>query len=384
MMLSLALVPPDRAIAGTVPTDDDVVLAVLPTTLAQHREFASLRQHVTSEPRDVSATLQLVRLYLDADADSGDASYLDRAENLLSAWPTRAAAQPTEILMARAEVAQRAHRFDEAEVMLGAVLDRDPDHRQAHLTRAYVRIAQGRSRAALEDCVSLGGEQTLTATNCVCRVRGATGEARRAYEDAQIALSDARRAGVWGNAELQELTLTGADLAERLGANDSASAHYRLALAIAPKSAFVQSAYADLLLRHGDAATAFALIAADDERLGLQVRRAIAAKQLGRADAQALIDALIARFDLMQARGDTLATREYARFELDVVGDAPTALDAALRNWQVQREPEDALLVLRAAHAAQNVDAARPISHWVAATHLEDERIRLLDSTGSG
>jgi thioredoxin-like negative regulator of GroEL len=384
LMMSLALVPLARAYAGMVPADDDVVLAVLPAALVEHREVASLRTLVSNEPRDLPATLQLVRLYLDADADTGDASYLDRAENLLNAWPTSTAQVPNEILMARAEVAQRAHRFDEADVALAAVLDREPNHRQARLTRAYVRIARGESRAALEDCASLDREQTPRVVNCVCRVRGLTGEASRAYDDIQRSLRDATHAGVWGNAELLELALTAADLAERLGADERASAHYRLALAVAPKNAFVQSAYADLLLARGDAATAFALIAWDDERLGLQVWRAIAAQRLGRSDAQPLIDALNARFALMRQRGDALATREYARFELDVIGDASTALDAALRNWRVQREPEDALLVLRAAHAAHDAGAAGPVSRWVAATHLEDARMRRLDSTWSG
>src|SRR5262249_5851445 len=155
---------------------------------------------------------------------------------------------PNEILMARAEVAQRAHRFDEARVALDAVLAREPNHAQAHLTRAYVKLAQGHGRAAFEDCVSLDVAQTRSAVNCIARVRGVTGEARRAYEDVRIALDDAKHAGVRDNAALRELSLTAADLAERLGDNDSAAAHYRLALAIAPTSAFAQSAYADLLL----------------------------------------------------------------------------------------------------------------------------------------
>jgi Tfp pilus assembly protein PilF len=377
VVVSLALVPPLRTAAGTIPADDAVVLAVLPTALVRHREASS---GVSNPAHDVDATLRLVRLYLDADADSGDARYLDRAEGLLEAWPVRAPRElPTAILLAHAEIAQRAHRFDEARAALGDLLGREPDHGQAHLMRAYVLIAQGDSRAALEDCDRLRVVSAIDAVNCACRVRGLTGEAGRAYTDVVDALKRARRAAMSGEAGLREFSLTAADLAERLGLTENARAHYRLALAIAPNSAFTQSAYADFLLEERDAAAAHALIAADDERLGLQVRRAIAAKRLGRADAQTLAEALMARFVLIQLRGDTLATREYARFALDVMGDAPTALGAALGNWRVQREPEDALLVLRAARAAQNRRAALPVSHWVAATHLEDVRLPDLD-----
>src|SRR5262245_49771074 len=282
IVVSLALGPPDRAIAGTIPADDAVVLAVLPTALLRHRESSS---GAASEPRDAAEALQLVRVYLDADADSGDARYLDRAENLLDTWSMKSTAElPIAVLMARAEVAQRAHRFDEARAALDTVLERAPDHAQARVTRAYVLMAQGESRAALEDCNSLRGASVLSAVNCVCRAQGLTGEAGRAYEDVKVALNRAKRGAVWGDAELFELSLTAADLAERLGLNDEAATHHRFALALAPKSAFAQSAYADFLLLRGDAATAYALIAADDERLGLQVRRAIAAKQLGHTD----------------------------------------------------------------------------------------------------
>ena len=97
----------------------------------------------------------------------------------------------------------------------------------------------------------------------------------------------------------------------------------------------------------------------------------------------ALAAGLTARFALTQQRGDTLATREYARFALDVMGDAPAALAAALGNWQVQREPEDVLLVLRAARAAHDDAAALRVSRWVAAMRFEDARLRDLDSLGS-
>ena len=65
IVMSLALHLPG-ANAGTIPADDAVVLAVLPTAVVRHREFSS-----AASPRDVAATLQQVRAYLDADADSG-------------------------------------------------------------------------------------------------------------------------------------------------------------------------------------------------------------------------------------------------------------------------------------------------------------------------
>src|SRR4029453_11872862 len=79
-VVSRTLGPPGGAIAGPTPADDAVVLAVLPTALVRHRDSS---REDSSEPRDAAEALQRIRVYLDADAESGDARYLDRAESLL-------------------------------------------------------------------------------------------------------------------------------------------------------------------------------------------------------------------------------------------------------------------------------------------------------------
>jgi hypothetical protein len=69
---------------------------------------------------------------------------------------------------------------------------------------------------------------------------------------------------------------------------------------------------------------------------------------------------LAGAFDIEQQRGDAVHRREQARFLLDVSLQPSAALTAAQQNWQVQREPEDVLVLLRAAQAAQHPQAAEP------------------------
>src|SRR5262245_24209515 len=213
IVMSLALAPSVRTNAGTIPANDDVLLATLPTVLVQQRESS---RRAANAPCDVGATLKLVRVYLDADADSCDERYLDLAQELLAAWPVQCVRDsPSAILLAHAEIAQRAHRFDEARAALRTVLEREPDNVQALLMRAYVLITQGDSRAALEDCYRLRTLAAIDAVNCAARIRGLTGEAGRAYQDVLAELDRVKRAGLLGK-ELRELALTAADLAERL------------------------------------------------------------------------------------------------------------------------------------------------------------------------
>ena len=85
-------------------------------------------------------------------------------------------------------------------------------------------------------CVS---SSAVGAANCAIRARGLTGEAGRAYQEVQAGLESCQGAVRCGeSSDFFELSLTAADLAERLGSNAAAAAHYRLALAIAPRERF--------------------------------------------------------------------------------------------------------------------------------------------------
>jgi hypothetical protein len=71
-----------------------------------------------------------------------------------------------------------------------------------------------------------------------------------------------------------------------------------------------------------------------------------------------------------------LHLREQARFELDVQGDAGRALDLAIRNWQVQREPIDARLLYEAAVAAGNASQVAEARRWLEAAGIAPEYVR--------
>ena len=64
--------------------------------------------------------------------------------------------------------------------------------------------------------------------------------------------------------------------------------------------------------------------------------------------------------------------REESRFHLRLLGDAQGALQLAQRNWDVQREPADARVLLEAALAANDRRAAQPVIDWLRETRLED------------
>lgn len=88
---------------------------------------------------------------------------------------------------------------------------------------------------------------------------------------------------------------------------------------------------------------------------------------MGRRD-----DTLRRRITAGRARGDASHLREEARVALALDDDPSAALQLALDNWRVQREPVDARLVLQAAFAAGQPAAARGVLDFLAATGMED------------
>jgi hypothetical protein len=81
---------------------------------------------------------------------------------------------------------------------------------------------------------------------------------------------------------------------------------------------------------------------------------------------------MAARFAALRLRGSDYFGREQARFALELQHDPASALDLAQRNWQVQREPWDTRLLLEAALAADQPQAAREALDFIQKNKLQD------------
>ncbi len=64
--------------------------------------------------------------------------------------------------------------------------------------------------------------------------------------------------------------------------------------------------------------------------------------------------------------------REEARFQLALLHQPAPALALARVNWNVQREPADARILLEAALAAGRPAAADPVLAWIRTNSVQD------------
>lgn len=344
------------------PTSDSVVLATVPLN----------SQRATAEPRDLRSAVVQAAADVELAQASGDPRYLGYAQSALAPW-WNAKDAPLPVVLIRAQIHQHNHSFAKALADLDYVLTLDPRSAQARLTRAAIHQVQGEYAAAAADCRSLALlVEPLITVDCMSRVSSHQGEARDAY---RMLLSLRDRADGTEPHQRREIELTLADISQRLGEIEAARKHYEQALSVTEPDAFTLLTYADFLLEQRDYSRVSALFERYPDYADLLLRAALAAKATKAANADQLTQRLRAQYAAHQRRGDFVPSRDYARFLLDIEGKTSAALQAALFNWRSQREPADALIVMRAAIAAGRRPDAAPVVAFVREHRLEDVRL---------
>jgi len=358
-----------------VPKSDAEIVQRLPYRIdaAERARRAALAR----DPAQLPLAVANARAALTRARVHGDPRELGAAQAALSPWWARADA-PAEAVLLRARVLQARHEFDLAQADLRGLLaraDLAPELRaQALLDAAAIHQLRAELAEARALCTQLQPLAPLPAAACLAELASLSGAAPAAAQ-ALARLDTGRMPAPW-------LALMRAELAERLGDEAAAPALLRLALAGADE-VYTRAAFADWLLAHSRAAEALALIErspdADAEADALLLRRVIALRQLGRATP--LVETLRERLAAADRREPGRHAREQARFALDVDNRPREALRLAEANWALQREPADAVLLLRAALAAGRAgDAAKQdLARFLRERDWRDARLAALD-----
>jgi len=352
--------------APHTPASDALVLAELP--LGTRHDSIPSRELARSR---LDVALPLAQFYVARARASGDLRYLGYAESMLQPWLQRSPVLPA-VRVLEATILQSRHAFGAALDELDRALQGQPDDAQAWLTRATVLRVLGRYDEALASCAHLATQADAGITS-LCRqsLLGLSGNLRPAYA-AIAALPQqglASEARAWRYSELGEM-------AERLGDDQAAEHWLREGLQLAPEDFYMRAACADLLLRQRRAADTLRLLAGYESMEPMLLRIVIAQRLLDERRGAHDRALLSGAFELEQQRGEAVHRREQARFLLDVEQQPEAALAAAQENWRVQREPDDVLILLRAAQAAHQPAAAAPALLFIQRQRLEDVRLQ--------
>lgn len=367
--------PQTAASTLRIPKDPNEVLERLPFAASDERsrEVRSLRRTLAVTPGDLGSALRLAQLNVTLARERSDPRYLGHAEAALKPWWSLQT-PPVDVLVLRATILQSLHAFEAALVDLDQAVRMAPNHAQAWLTRAVVLTVRGRYREARESCARLVEvTSNLVVVVCETGVDSLTGNAARSHQRLSRALADARGLSpaeeAWAHSSLGEYAL-------RAGRLDEAEQHFRRTLQLDPNDGYARAAAADLFLDRNQPAEALALVRGREINDTLLLRMALAEQRSGAKEAQSHVDALEARFNASRIRGDVVHRREEARFWLELKGDAARALELARANWDVQKEPADARILVEAARAAKEPSMAEPVLVWLSQTKLEDPFIK--------
>ncbi len=371
-------VTPMLAAEPFIPSDDAVVLERLPASSSGDRQMAELRAALAENPTDVETAADLAWHYVAIGRAEADPRYYGYAQAALAPWWSRPL-PPPEVLLLRATLRQNRHDFSGALEDLDRLLSVEPRNVQAWLTRATIQQVRGDVEGALRSCQPLRRSDPLLAAGCMASAASLGGRAEQSYDLLSRTLDNAtavssRSASV--ETRLWVLTTLG-EIAERLGRDEQAEQHFGDALALGQRDVYLLGAWTDFLLDHDRGAEVVGLLAEERRADSLLLRLALAQGRLGQ---DAHVETLKRRFAEAQRRDDGLHSGAEARFRLHLLDDAAGALRLALDNWQHQREPIDARLVLEAALGAGAPEAARPVIEFIERTGLEDVRLAALTS----
>jgi tetratricopeptide (TPR) repeat protein len=363
-LLGAAYLPRAQA-AAYIPSSDSTVLAEIPAGT----RYADVSARRLAAGR-VDVAIPLAQFYIQQSRISGDLRYLGYAEAVLTPWVKQSAPVP-DVLVLQATLQQSRHDFDGSLATLARALSARPNDPQALLIRATVLRVLGRYSEAGAACEQFAGlvEPRLGAL-CIQSLRGLNGHLESAY----TALMQVSSQG-WLNSEKSWLYSELGEMAVRLGQDADAERWFQQDLNLVPADFYVRAAYADLLLRQGRPGEALALLQGRESFEPLLLRIAIAQRQLHDQRQAQSSARLRAAFAAETQRGEAVHRREQARFLLEVEGQPKLSLAAALENWAVQREPDDVLVLVKAAKAAADPAAAEPALDFMRTRGLRDVRV---------
>jgi hypothetical protein len=362
--------------APFTPASDAEVVERLPVASDPAlRTVESLRRQLASRPHDPELRLDIGERYFELAMAQGDPRYVGYAMSTIGPLE-KSAAGDTRYWLVRGQLQQYSHDFDGALASLKRASELAPDAVDPVAWRAAIYMVQAQYALAAHECDQLAKiAPPLFAQGCTAYVRGTTGQLIPGYDLLSKAVAAEQDIPpslmLWAQTRL-------AEMAVRLQRWGDAERHYRVALAQGLTDQFLLGSYADFLILRERPREVLQLLAGWERSDILLLRLAIAGRAAGDPRAADWAAQLRERFQAAARRGDRLHEQEAARWSLELEHDPARALAYARSNYTQQKEPRDAEVLLRAALAAKQPQAAQPALQWLESSGYEDPSLQAL------
>jgi hypothetical protein len=370
VMIVASVVAPHRsaiAIRRYQPNTLTAVVATVPIRTAEQIAAAAV---LAADPSNIEGAVQMAAQELTLARQTSDPRHLGRAQAILAPWWEQSS-PPASVLLLRATIRQSLHDFGRAMADVDQLIREQPTNLQAHMTRAVVATVTGQYDLARQSCVALNASPLLGAI-CASPLDAVFGDARGAAQRLRAALAVARTRNVdnaimdWGQTTLAELLIMSGDVG---------AAEALLRQQLSPADDYARATLADLLILQKRFPDAAELLNGKQQVDALLVRMAIVAVVSSGDNATELRAMIEAKIAAAAQRNDRIHLREEAMYALYVIADTRRAVKLAIDNWAVQKELADARLLAAAAVAANDRDAAKLVSSWMAKTGVVDVQL---------
>ncbi len=352
-----------------IPQSDETIVERLPAVAAPfYREL----QDLLAAPANLDASVGLARKYIRLAKQESDPRYYGYAQGALARW-WNDPSPPVTVLTPRAMIKQSRHDFEGALGDLDRALQAQPVNMQAWLARAAILRLLARFDEAKSSCMPLTeAREELLALTCICEAESLNGHASQCLD----ALAKAYRSKAGLSDDQRQWTLTVlAETAARLERSEEAEIYFKEALSLPKPAPYLTGAFADFLLDQNRPDDAIALLSDTMTQDALLLRLALAKRLVHASDLPQLVLDIRSRFEIGRTRGENLHPGDEARFALYLQGEPAKALALAKVNWSRQRTPQDARILLEAAFAANQPEAARPAIELLSAAGAGQEAI---------
>ena len=363
--------------APYTPKSDSEVVERLPLTSDPSvRRVESLRKQLAARPEDAALRVEIARRYFELAMAQGDPRFVGYASAAIA--PLAANSTSADYWLVRGQIQQFSHDFEAALTSLAKASELNPASPEPLSWRTAIFMVQARYAEALAEAERLTPlAEPLLGIGWKAYVRATTGQLEMAFQEVANAVKPAPNSAARPPAPellLWQYTRL-ADMAWRLQRPELAEDYFKRARQLGLTDQYLLGAYADFLLARQRPAEVLKLLAGWERSDILLLRLALAGKAASDGRATDWAAQLRDRFQAAEQRGDRLHEQEAARFELDIERNTAKALALASRNYQIQKEPRDAEILLRAALAAKQPKAAQPALDWLRSSRHEDPLI---------
>lgn len=368
------------------PSEDRVVLPVsVHSASGAQQSLRSLDKAWRAQPQDLGTALAYARAVFTLGLNEGDLRWYGSAKAALAPWWT-AQDLPAEAFFLRGLVKQGFHDFHAGLQDIDRAIALTPERAELWSWRFALHLLLADMRAAQQDSEEIArrfGPEEGQIYRAVLGYR--TGQASAAV----LVLSRAVRLPPYQDASSQDwLGFHWGEAHRVAGQPARAAAVWAERLRVSPQSHLIRLSLADLYNQQGqyrqakDTATgrlsgknrapASQFAALTD---ALLMQALLASRGLKDADEALLAGQLAARLQTQGLRQEALIERPKLIYQIAYGQDLKAGLALSIENWQLQKEPPDALLFVQAALALGQARAAEPVLTWAQQTAYTDPQL---------